>query len=135
MNNLKNASILIAALGALATLGIMFYASSGPENVSDLLFVLGFAVWALLPYLALIFLARRVHRKEGSSAARVAVLVASVVVVVLSVLAYWISIFHSESSTSALVFVFIPFYALAGIAAVFLLTWLLMRSRASGASV
>jgi len=43
------------------------------------------------------------------------------------VLIYWLSIFNSESSTSALIFVFIPIYALVAIAPVHRLSWLLLK--------
>jgi hypothetical protein len=44
------------------------------------------------------------------------------------VLIYWGSIFNSESSTSALVFIFVPIYALAAVAVVYGLALLLSKS-------
>ena len=89
---------------------------------------MGFYVWVLLPFAILIALTAFIHRKGLSPAARVAILLTSILVVVSSVVVYWGSIFNSDSSTSALAFVFIPLYALAAIAVVFGLSLLLLRS-------
>ncbi|HYG82518.1 MAG TPA: hypothetical protein VD861_19130 [Pyrinomonadaceae bacterium] len=128
MKNLRNVGIIISVVGALITCAIMTWAASALGSVSDLLVTLGFYAWAVLPFVILIVLTLYIHRKGLSSASRVAVLLTSILVVVSSVLIYWASIFRSESSTSALVFVFIPLYALAAIAVVYVLAWLLLKS-------
>lgn len=128
MKNSKNVGITISIVGALITCAIMTSAASAPGGVADLLVTLGFYVWAVLPFIVLIVLTSYIHRKGLSSASRFAILLTSILVVVSSVLIYWVSIFNSESSTSALVFVFVPIYALAAIALVYGLAWLLLRS-------
>ena len=128
MKSLRNVGIIASIVGALVTFGIMCSTTSAVSSVSDLLFTAGFYVWVLLPFVILIILTSYVHRKGLSPAARVAVLLTSIVVVVSSVLMYWGSIYDSESSTSALAFIFIPIYALAAIAVVYGLAWLLLKS-------
>ena len=128
MNNLKNVGIVTSIIGALATGGIMYSTTSAVSSASDLLITLGFYAWAILPFIVLIILTSYIHRKGLSSAARVAVLLTTVLVVASSVLMYWGAVFSSESSTSALAFIFVPIYALAAIAVVFGLAWLLLKS-------
>src|SRR5688500_6797838 len=128
MKNLRNLGIVISVVGALVTRGIMYSTTSAVGGVSDLLVTLGFYAWVLLPFLALIVLTYFIHRKGLSPAARVAILLTSILIVVSSVLMYWASVFGSESSTSALAFVFVPLYALVGIAVVFGLSLLLLKS-------
>lgn len=128
MKNLRNVGIIVNVVGALITCGIMTSAVSALGGLSDLLVTLGFYVWAVFPFVILIALTLYIHRKGRSPVSRVAVLLTSILVVTSSVLIYWVSIFQSESSTSALVFVFVPLYALASIAVVYVLAWLLLRS-------
>ena len=128
MKNLKLVGIITSVVGAIITLGIMYSTTSSAESLSDLLVTLGFYAWVLLPFAILIVLTSFIYRKGLSPAARVAILVTSILVVVSSVVLYWGSILNSESSTSALAFVFVPLYALAAIAVVFGLSLLLLRS-------
>lgn len=128
MRNLKNIGLAVIALGVLVTFGIMASTTSAVGNLTDLLITLGFYSWVALPFAVLIALTFYIHRKGFSTASRAAVLITSILVVVTSVLVYWTSIFNPESSTSALVFIFIPLYALAAIALVYGLAWLLLRS-------
>ena len=116
MKNFRNVGIVTIILGALVTVGIMISTTSPVAGLSDLLVTLGFYVWAVLPFMILLLLTTYIHRKNFSSASRLAILLTSILVVVSSVLLYWASIFKSESSTSALVFIFIPLYSLVGIA-------------------
>ena len=127
MKNLRNIGIAIIALGAVATLGILVSTTSFADNFSDILITLGFYLWVMLPFAVLFTATLFIDRKNFSSAAQIAILFTSMLVVLSSVLIYWLSIFRSESSTSALVFLFIPFYGLAAIAIVYLLAWLLLR--------
>lgn len=127
MKTMRNAGLTIITLGILITLGIMISTTSPIGSLPDLLITLGFYVWVALPFVILIALTFYIHRKGLSPASRVAILLTSILVAVLSVLVYWASIFSSESSTSALAFIFIPFYALVAIAVVYVLAWLLLR--------
>jgi hypothetical protein len=128
MKSLKNIGIITSVIGAIITFGIMYSATSAVTNGSDLLVTSGFYVWAVLPFITLIILTSFIHRKGRSGAARVAILLTSMLVVVSSVLIYWGSIFNSESSTAALVFVFIPIYSLVAIAVIYGLALLLLKS-------
>jgi glucan phosphoethanolaminetransferase (alkaline phosphatase superfamily) len=128
MKSSRDIGIITSIIGAVITAGIMYSTTSAVGSLSDLLITLGFYVWALLPFVILVVLISLIHRKGYSPAARVAILLTSILVVVSSVLIYWGSIFNSESSTSALAFIFIPVYALAAIAVVYGLAWLLLRS-------
>jgi hypothetical protein len=127
MKGLRNVGLITIIIGAVITSGIMISTTSAVSSLSDLLFTLGFYVWVILPFIILIILTSYIHRKGFSSASRVAILLTSIIVVVSSVLIYWVSIFNAESSTSALVFIFIPIYALAAIALVHGLSWLLLK--------
>lgn len=123
----RNIGIVTIILGALVTSGIMISTTSPVAGLSDLLFTLGFYVWAVLPFMILMLLTTYIHRKNFSSASRMAILLTSMLVVVSSVLLYWASIFNSDSSTSALVFVFLPLYSLIGIAVTYGLAWLVLK--------
>jgi glucan phosphoethanolaminetransferase (alkaline phosphatase superfamily) len=127
MKGLRNIGQITIIIGAIITCGIMFSTTSAVSSFSDLLLTLGFYLWVILPFIILIILTTYIHRREFSSASRVAILLTSILVVVSSVLIYWVSIFSSESSTSALVFIFIPIYALLAIALVQALSWLLLK--------
>jgi hypothetical protein len=128
MKSLRTIGIVTSILGAVVTLGIMYSTTSAVGGLSDLLITTGFYVWVLLPFITLVVLTSLIHRKGLSSAARVAILLTSILVVVSSVLIYWSSIFDSESSTSALAFFFVPIYALAATAVVYGLAFLLLKS-------
>lgn len=127
MKGLRNIGIITIITGAIITSGIMVSTASAVSSFSDLLITLGFYLWVILPFIILIILTMYIYRKALSSASRVAILLTSIIVVVSSVLIYWFSIFNSESSTSALVFIFIPIYALVAIALVHSLSWLLLK--------
>ena len=128
MKSLRAIGIVISVIGAVVTLGIMYSTTSAVGGLSDLLITAGFYVWAILPFITLIVLTSFIYRKGLSSAARVAILLTSVLVVVSSVLIYWGAIFGSESSTSALAFIFVPIYALASTAVVYGVAFLLLKS-------
>jgi hypothetical protein len=128
MKSLKTIGLTITIIGALLAFGIMASTTSSIESLSDLPILLGFYLWVALPFVVLIVLTLYIHRKGLSPASRAAALISSTLVVVSSVLIYWASIFHSESSTSALVFIFIPIYALIAIAIVYGVTWLILRT-------
>jgi glucan phosphoethanolaminetransferase (alkaline phosphatase superfamily) len=127
MKGLRNIGLITIIIGAIITCGIMVSTTSAVSSFTDLLLTLGFYLWVILPFIILIILTTYIHRKGFSSASRVAILLTSMLVVVSSVLIYWTSIFSSESSTSALVFIFIPIYALLAIALVQGLSWLLLK--------
>jgi hypothetical protein len=127
MKSLRTIGIVITITCAIATLVIMGSTTSAVASLADILITLGFYTWVVLPFAVLIALTFYIHRKGLSPASRVAIFLTSVIVTVPSVFFYWASIFKSESSTSALVFIFIPFFTLIAIAVVYLLAWLVLR--------
>jgi drug/metabolite transporter (DMT)-like permease len=128
LRSLRNIGIFIIIIGAVITSGMMISTTSAVSSFSDFLVTLGFYVWVMLPFIILIALTLYIHRKGLSYASRMTILLTSILVVVSSVLIYWTAIFNSESSTSALVFIFIPIYALVTIAVVYAVAWLLIKS-------
>jgi hypothetical protein len=125
MKALKNIGIAVAALGLICTLAIMVYTTSWEEGVD---FTLPFLyLWVLLPYIVLLVTTVKIHRRGATDASRIAIFIASLVVAILSVLIYYDSMFVSVTSTSALIFLALPLCALAAIAIVYLVSWLLIR--------
>ena len=92
-------SYTIAAGGGLGTLAAMVYAGGSPGALLS-----GFTLWALLPYAALAG-AAAIAPTRGTL---LATLIVSVVAVIFGGLVYIDALFIHVSSTSALVFVFIP---------------------------
>lgn len=132
MKLLKTIGIVVVLLGLGCTLSIMLSTTSWESGVDFTLLLL--YLWALLPYIVLLVLTVIIHRRNASQASRIAIFITSVVVVTLSVVSYYHAMFVSVTSTSALVFVVIPLYALAAIAIFYFVCWMLirlMRGRAS----
>jgi hypothetical protein len=127
MKSLRTIGIVITITCAIATFVIMGSTTSAVAGFADILITLGFYLWVVLPFAVLIALTFYIHRKGLSPASRVAIFLTSIIVTMSSVLFYWASIFKSESSTSALVFIFIPFFTLIAIAVVYLIAWLVLR--------
>jgi hypothetical protein len=127
MKSLRNIGALIIFIGAILTLYFLVSTTSPVASLSDLLITVVFYVWVMLPFVVLFILTFSLHRKRHSPAARVAAFFTSILVVVPSVVLYWTVVFRPESSTSALAFLFLPFYALVAIAITYLLSWLVLR--------
>jgi hypothetical protein len=127
MKSLRNIGALIIIIGAMITLYLLVSTTSPIASWSDLLITLGFYAWVMLPFGVLFILTFSTHRKGRSSAARVAAFLTSLLVIILSVALYWDVVFRPESSTSALAFLFVPFYALVAIGITYLFSWLVLR--------
>lgn len=127
MKTLKYIGIVIILLGALIALGIMDSTATPVGGLADLLITLGFYLWVILPFAVLILLTTSIHRKGLSTTSRIAIFLTSILVVVSSVLIYWAAIINSASSTSALIFIVIPIYALVAIAVVYVFALFLLR--------
>lgn len=125
MKLLKTIGIVVVLLGLGCTLSIMLSTTSWESGIDFTLLLLYF--WALLPYIVLLVLTVIIHRRNASDASRIAIFITSVVVVTLSVVSYYHAMFVSVTSTSALVFVVIPLYALAAIAIFYFVCWMLIR--------
>ena len=132
MRLLKNIGIVILVLGVVCTLAILGYTTSWADGVDLILPFL--YLWVLLPYIVLLVATVKIHQRDASAASRIAVFIASVAVVILSVLIYYDSMFVSVTSTSGLIFLFLPLYALAAVVVVYLVSWFigfLLRRRES----
>lgn len=127
MKSLRNIGVLIVTIGAIVTLYVLVSTTSPMESLSDLLINFVFYAWVLFPFIVLLILTFFIDRTGSSPAARVAAFLTSILVVVSSVALYWDIAFHPESSTSALAFLFIPFYALVAIGITYLLGWWVLR--------
>ena len=125
MKLLKTIGIVVVLLGLGCTLSIMLSTTSWESGIDFTLLLL--YLWALLPYIVLLVLTVIIHRRNASDASRIAIFITSVVVVTLSVVSYYHAMFVSVTSTSALVFVVIPLYALAAIAIFYFVCWMLIR--------
>jgi hypothetical protein len=133
MSSLKKIGMAVVVLGLFCTLAILIYTTSWEQDVRLVLPL--FYLWVLLPYIVLLISIFRIHRASSSDASRIAIFVSALAVVILSVFIYYQAIFVSSSSTSALVFIFVPVYGLAAIAVIYFasrfLVTLLRRQRKS----
>jgi hypothetical protein len=125
MKLLKNLGIVVVLFGLGCTLAIMLNTTSWDSGIDFTLLLL--YLWALVPFIALLVLNVIIHQRNASDASRIAIFIASVVVVTLSVVSYYHAMFVSVTSTSALVFVVIPLYGLAAIAVIYFVCWMLIR--------
>ncbi len=116
---MKNLAFVIIAVGLIISLGIMASTTSAPEAFTDLLFTAGLYFWVAFPFIVLGFAAYYIHRNDLSRAAQRAILLTSAAVTAASAWLYWTSIYQSTSSTSALVFLFLPLYSLVSIAVLY----------------
>ena len=116
--SLRRVSYSVLVLGGLGTFALMIYAAEGFRSL-----VSGFTVWALVPY-AVFAIATRIARTRASI---IAASVASFIAVFFGVFIYVDALFIHISSTSALVFVFIPLYQL--LAGLVVLVFALERRR------
>jgi hypothetical protein len=101
------------------TLAIMLHAASWQlADVTTFTLLL----WAGLPYIVLLISNLRIHRRGASFASGIAILAASLIVVIFSVWLYYDSVYVSKASTSALIFVFLPGYTLVATAIIYYVT-------------
>ena len=99
----RSVSYSVLVLASLSTLGFMVYAAQSFRSLLS-----GFTLWALTPYLTFAS-AICIARTRGSI---IAASIVSLVAVFFATCAYIEALFVHISSTSALVFLFIPFYQL-----------------------
>jgi hypothetical protein len=102
-NQINILTAVVLALGSLVTLGALF---QGGGSLSSL--ISGFTVWALIPY-GLFFASRTFARTRGRA---LATLIVSGVSSAFGAFVYVDAMYVHTSSTSALVFIFIPLYQL-----------------------
>jgi hypothetical protein len=130
-----SATRLIALAAALITLGLLIYAAqpwggnSAYRGLSGYLGLLGFAVWATLPYLMIIFLAR----KASISRANNFFVIIGALLISLGGLALYVEalLLHPDAQ-SALAFVAVPFYQWIALGLLTGLYFLLRKRQSSG---
>lgn len=110
---------LALGVGVLATIAAMVLAGGSAAALLS-----GLTIWALLPY-ALFLASSRFADTRGRS---LTVCIVSAVASVFAVVSYADALFIDSSSTSALVFVFVPLYQLIA-AAILLATLFFSRAR------
>jgi hypothetical protein len=107
------ATRLVALSAALITLILMIYmaqpwgANSAYQNLSGYAWLLGFAVWATLPYVVIIFLAGRALQ---SQAHKLLVVISAFLISLGGVALYIDAAFLHRDPQGALVFIAVPLY-------------------------
>jgi len=96
------------SVSAFTTIFIMFY-SSDFKVYFDF-----FYVWAILPYLSFYIISVYAHKRKFEPALPLATCITSALMLIFTMIVYIDGIFIHTSSTSALVFLFVPFYLLIG---------------------
>lgn len=115
---------ILASLAAVVTLGFVFFASRGSGFALWPLFI-GFALWAVAPYVVLWFSARRA---ADSGLWSWIVAGATIVLAVFAIYFYWVGFIQRPDAQSGLLFVFLPLYQLAAAGVLFVAS-VLVRGR------
>lgn len=102
----RNLTFAVLLLGVVITLSIMAYAAQGDSLFSPVM--LGFAAWAMAPYLLLFYSTRFLTSARVSWVIFVSILA----IVCLGVFIYIDAFFIHLDPQSGLVFIFIPIYQL-----------------------
>lgn len=106
-SRIRLATLAVLAVGALATAAIMLAATDGAAD-GGIGWLLGFLLWALLPY-PLLALGTARLRRHGL---QWVVLAGSVLLTAAALLIYALAVWGEPDAQGALVFVFIPLYQL-----------------------
>jgi hypothetical protein len=116
--------LVVALAGGIAALLIMGRSASGSgfEPLETFLYL-----WVASPFAVLFGASLHSLRKPGGRQARLAAGITSCLVVALSVFIYADAAFNPHSSTASLVFLFLPFWSLAAVGIVFLLSSVSLR--------
>ncbi len=107
------ATRLIALAAALITLALMIYAAQpwgdnyAYQNLSGYLVLLGFAVWVTLPYLMIIFLARKASLSQANN---FFVVIGALLISLGGVFLYVDAVWLHRDAQGGLVFIAVPFY-------------------------
>lgn len=112
---LRNIAQVIAILGGLLTAGFAVYAARGAE-AGSLPFLIIAIVWAVSPYAGLTVLARRAAGPRYWPAVLV---ISALLVLSFGLYFFWLGFFAHPDPQSGLLFIFLPFYQLAFVGALF----------------
>ncbi len=106
---LKNMTQIIAIVGGLLTAGFVIYAAGDAESGS-LPFLVIAIVWTVLPYVALVLLARRAFSWRYWPATLV---ISTLAVMAFGLYFFWLGFFAYPDPQSGWLFIILPFYQLA----------------------
>jgi hypothetical protein len=104
---------LIALSAALITLTLMIYLARpwgdnyAYQSLSGYAWLLGFAVWAILPYLMILFLVRRAFQSQEN---KLIVMMGALIIAIGGVALYVDAALLHRDPQGALVFIAVPFY-------------------------
>ena len=119
---MKAVTYSVLVIGVLGTLAVMVHAGGSAQSL-----VSGFTLWAVLPYVVFAAACALSRVREII----LTTLIASVVGTLFAALIYIDAFFIHISSTSALVFIFIPLYQLIAAGIVLLVSFIARRSHAT----
>jgi len=112
-NKFRAIENIFLALGIISTV-IISGEASGWKNVFG-----EWTLWITLPYFTFFIVSYSANRKASSRNVYLASFITSIIIVILPLLIYVDAFYIHSTSTSALVFIFIPFYVLIGGPAIF----------------
>jgi hypothetical protein len=119
MSAIRAAAFASCIFGTLFTLGMMVYAGSGWRQGAEWwLSFMVFGLWSLVPYAGLVACGLLANRTKGQA---LTALIGSALVVCLGVLLLVDGFFIHPDAQSALVFIVLPFYQLAGVVVLILI--------------
>jgi hypothetical protein len=110
----KRLEIAFLLSSSAATLLIMFHASGWNFGFESFISA-AFYLWAVLPYIIFFVVSFFVRREAASRMANWSTCITSLLLLVITLLVYIDAMFIHVSSTSCLVFIFLPLYLLIGI--------------------
>lgn len=114
---LRHIETAVLVLACVATVVIMLYAACWKFEWS------GFYPWATTPYVVYLLISRAFGRFVPSSA--LAGCIVAILMLAFTLVVYIDAMFIHVSSTSALVFIFVPLYLLVGGPLLLLIVWVL----------
>lgn len=118
------AALVVAAVGAVFTAGLMLVVSEpGAMGASGLLVLGAFIVFAVSPYAALAFAARRITDRIAGWVA----LIIGLVITIPASLLYILGFFVQPDAQSGLLFLFVPVYQFLAGGAVVLISAIVLR--------
>lgn len=103
-------SLLLTTIAAIITLIAKNHVSGWNDRITG--GVLFFNLYLMLPYFILWWIISKSYRIDGSRANRISIFITTILITLLSLAVSWESIYDNGSSTSALVFLYIPIYCL-----------------------
>lgn len=107
-NKYRSIEILALVIAAVSAVLIACEAADLNELFS------AFNLWIVLPYILLFIISTKSNQKSKSSIVPIASCLTALLILSFTLLVYIDSFYINASSTSALVFIFVPFYIVVG---------------------